>query len=85
MKTLIVIALMLPMCIAAQTNQNDQTGRVAIPTESRDTLFVLTNLAPLFSEIWKTCDDVKKPTIIAVNTLIPYLRNKYDYEMRITN
>ena len=70
MKKLIVILIMLPMCLCAQKQ------RVAVPTTARDTLYVLEPLVPIFSKLWDMLDDIKKPVIVSVNDLTPYLRKE---------
>ena len=49
------------------TSTTNQSGRIAIPNEKRDTLYVVTNMAEMFTTIWEDPKlNKERPVIIAV-------------------
>ena len=74
MKKITLVAILLMAFSLGANAQNYTYGRVAVPTQEKDTLFVVTPLYTTFKTIWDDAVDKKKPVVVPVATLDPYIR-----------
>ena len=68
--------LTLVLTVNCQSNKIKHSP-ITYVTESRDTLYVMSDIYRLFEEIWNKPINVKnKPIIISVSSLAPYYERK---------